>query len=307
MINTERISKNIDRETGYFFLRSMGGSWYETFIEENFVSIVYPYVYASELNERTTDYVKRKIMANEGTIADDSISMGKATKIFNRIYNFHNLVEGDVIIIPNENTNILSFGYISSNETFRPIIEPYTMAKRIIWVAHQSIYQLDAHFIKLKKNQNAIIDASFLAEFIDAVMNPVYVKDNIAHLVFDIVEENGIHLTALTNFGSRLTEMLSTINEYFEFGEEIDNIEVQVTLNSPGKLKVKLSNGRSLLLAAAILSIMSCGHADNVNLEQDQKDQIIEYMDVHENQMATMEASLDSMRVNTERFENLRN
>lgn len=307
MINTERISKNIDRETGYYFLRSMGGSWYETFIEENFVSIVYPYVYASELNERDGDYVKRKIMANEGTIANDSISMGKATKIFNRIYNFHNLAEGDVIIIPNENTNILSFGYVSSNETFRPIIEPYTMAKRMTWVAHQSIHQLDPNFIKLKKNQNAIIDASFLAEFIDAVMNPVYVKNDIAHLVFDITEENGIHLTDLTNFGSQLTEMLSSINEYFEFGEEIDEIEVQVTLNSPGKLKVKLPRGRSLLLAAAILSIMSCGHADNVNLEQQQKDQIIEYMEVHNNQMTTMEASLDSMRVNTERFENLRN
>lgn len=307
MINTENISNNINRETGYFFLRSMGGAWYETFLEENFVSIVYPYVYARELNERNGEYIKRKIMANEGTIADNSVSMGKATKIYNRIYNFHNLVEGDVIIIPNENTKALSFGYITSNETFRPQIEQYTMAKRIKWVAHKSIRELDPNFIKLKKNQNAIIDASHLSEFIDAVMNPVYVKNNIAHLVFDIVEENGIHLTDLTNFGSSLTEMLTSINGHFEFGEEIEDIEVQVTLNSPGKLKVKLPNGRSLLLAAAILSIMSCGNADNINLEQEQKDQIIEYMEVHQGQMNTMEASIDSMRVNTERFENLRN
>lgn len=307
MINVERISKEIERETGYYFLRSMGGAWYDTFIERNFVSIVYPYVYASELNERDTDYIRMKILANEHTDINSSSSIGRATKILKRIYNFHNLGEGDVVIIPNESTHLLSFGYITSNVTFRPEIEPYTMAKSINWVAHLPITQLDPNFIRLKKNQNALMDASFLSEYIDAVMNPVYVKNNVTHLVFDIVEENGIHLTDLTHFGTNLTTMLNSINEYFEFNELIEDIEVKVTLNSPGKLIVNLQNGRSLLIAAAILSIMSCGNADNINLEQSQKRQILNYMETETVQMNTIQESMDSLRVNRNRFENLRN
>jgi restriction system protein len=125
--------------------------------------------------------------------------------------------------------------------------------RNVEWVEVKGLNQLDSIFYQIKKNRHALSNVNGFAKYIDKVIKTLFVKNGFSHFVLDINKEEEINLVMLLQLIENARKLMDELNSTFNLGDSVDQSSISINLQSPGKLELRLLNGKSLILLAMLL------------------------------------------------------
>lgn len=271
----------INEKSDYWFVRTDGGLYFDTFFSNGFIGIGWDDILLRDLH-KPIEEVKAKIANAYVDIEDLDERYGKmkATDIYNKVLRFKNLRRNDVIIIPSENSDFLSFGLIADDAIYEDANEshgcPYIKRRKVNWIneAPKPFDTLDNAFYKIRKSRHSISNVNDYADYIDSEMYNVYKKEDKSHFVINVNKEGEINWLELANTLLEMHQMMAEINEVFGLNESVIDGSIQIAIQSPGLFNLG-QKGIALILLATALGASSCSQvkgnmneADKVKLEQ---------------------------------------
>lgn len=262
--------RQIDPKRKYWFIRTDSGNNYQTFCNNGFIGINWDEISVSEILSNSSAELKEKIALRFGLDSQSSNGKRKISDIHNKLHHFNNLKKGDIIVIPSENSEYLSFGEISDDCTYEGVSGDfecdYIKRRSVDWVKTDlSINALDPTFFKIKKTRHTISDISSFDYYIDSILYPAYRKLDNSHFVINIATTEEINMLSLAEMLFGIHHIMQLINTAFNLGEDIEEGTIRIYLQSPGLLNIK-QPGYALVLAACLLGSSGC-HLNNQNPE----------------------------------------
>lgn len=226
----------------YWLIRTEGGSFYQTFVTEGYVSIGFEKINLDDIAQLKRDDLKNIIKE----LHPDSKRPGI---ILNSLYRFSKEVKiGDIIIIPSKNSRNLCIGQATSKayqiaeKIKKEEIEDeiYTYQKRIDvkWIAEISKNNFDIYVFRLLNTHQCILNINSYRNIINRMIFPFYYQDGAIHVSLYVSSHKPISLSSTNNLLA-LPVKLAKLYEDFT-GDIIDkeNISLKSTINSPGSIEV---------------------------------------------------------------------
>lgn len=296
----------VNTGTDYWFVRTDSGTYFETYLQNGFVGIGWNYITLEDLTKSDVD-VKEKIGRFEKLDLEDSNNKRLVTTIYTKLLRFKNLAKGDRIVIPSAASGQFAFGtiedknpYVDADQSFDC---EYYKRRRVRWGVVKFIEDLDPNFYKIKMSRHAISSVKENGWLIDKVLESLFVKDGRSHFVLNILKEDPIQLATLTNLVSSITTLSNNINAHFDLGESPDTSAIRLQLQSPGTIEIILEKGKSLIILAAVLSIISCGGSDDhLRIPQGEKDQINDFINLNSHEIDSIRNSMEALEVNKDKI-----
>lgn len=260
----------IPNKTEYWFVRTDDGQYFDTYTEEGFIAIGWNNISLFELrnSKKNDDVIRKKLIESEGLDVDNSNTKAKLTGIINKLHNFDKLKKGDVIIVPSKGSERLAFGIIKDGITNVSETEDkckYRKRKLVEWKEVKYIEELDNIFYKIKSNRHSISNIDGYSQYIDKVINTLFLKDDNVHYVIDLKTQDDINVISLVNLIDGIQDLINAINIDFNLNERVEENAIKLNLQSPGQIEFKLPSGRTLVLLAMILSTGCTGASSQVN------------------------------------------
>lgn len=264
--------------TTYWFIRTDTGTLTEKFLEEGFIAIGYNGITVDNLANMSDSELKEKIKRlyeHEFIDLPDKSVKGRVTGILNRIKCFHSIKENDIVIIPSEHSDQLSFGIVTSSfteEAYTETSEEYSKRKSVDWILpNQPIRLLSPKFYQVKRYRRSIYDVTeWAGDVTDSMLYDVYRKGENSYYSIKINTDDPINWVTLKDYLSDLHTLLTAINEEFNLGEDVDASEIKVNLQSRGILNLIQPKGRSLIYLALALGAISCTDKNELPTDDEQ-------------------------------------
>ncbi|GEM_PF-2975562 len=282
----------LDPDVKYWFIRSDSGQHFEAFLDNDFIAIGWNAITLYDLTQVPVEQTRQKI-SNTYNIPLNSKSNRRAvTGIYNKLKNFIELKQGDIIFIPSQNSDQLAFGYIDSQTVTvdQENIQGcnYYKKRRVQWLTGPiNINSLDPTFFKIRRPRHAISEISKEYQYyIDSVLFNLYEKDNSTHFVIRVTEQNEINLVTLSKVLSDLSELMSVVQDKFGLNEDITQSTIRINLQSPGLFNIK-HLGATLGLVACLIGVQGC--------REQQSEEVIKRINEIEAQYPEL---VDSSRIN---------
>lgn len=248
----------VNDNRSYWFVRTFGGEIFEDFIINNHIGLGFnnvpqQYIVDCEKSEnkeaqnKLYDYLKNNTNYEGGSI----------TKWKNQLIRFqHEMKSGDIVVIPNRDSNILSIGEITSsvkpfesNEKFYFKDEFYDYPNRIRevkWIKHRPKHFFQNDLRNLFSSRQGITNANDYANKIESGISNMFIRNDKMRLVISINQNEDINAFALRDFLDSLTFF------YKEFCQELG-----IENNEELYIKIKLqSKGKTVLIGAAAAAIV---------------------------------------------------
>lgn len=248
----------VNDNRAYWFVRTYGGEVFEDFIINNHIGLGFnnvPQQYIvecenfenNEAQNRLYDFLKNNTNYEGGSI----------TKWKNQLIRFqHEMKNGDIVVIPNKDSNILSIGEITSSVKplesnkkfyFKDEIHDYpNRVREVKWIKHRPKHFFQNDLRNLFSTRQAITNANDYANKIESGISNMFIRENKMRLVISINQNEDINAFALRDFLDSLTYF------YKEFCQELgieDNEELYI--------KIKLqSKGKTVLIGSAAAAIV---------------------------------------------------
>lgn len=288
----------IKQNRQYWYIRTMKGKLYDEFYNNGYVAIAYNGINFDDLYKLSEYDLRIKVghllsgkqgstvdeePIDEGTENDNSNLNRKISSTINKLRTFVGMKADDIVIIPKYQSTEFAFGRVLSDQPYSDSeninVCKFYKRKKINWIEKKTRYELDPIFNTLRINQHGISNVDLkLAPFIDRVMQPIYIKDDILTVVFNITDQNDISLVTFNNF---ITEFL----ELCKKNGNIDDISIKLRLNSPGQVSFSQSirnNTSSLAIAAMSFALSSCNNSVNENRISNSNLNLIEHHNVRD-------------------------
>lgn len=299
----------IDNEKNYWFVRTDGGEYFETYYENGFIAIGWNYISIEDLGNLVglAFDVRQKIAHNEGLNLNQSLDKGKITTIFNKLKAFKELRRGDLVIIPSENSQRLAFGFIADNQIYTnpddPIC-PFVKRRRVHWVENMDIDELDKIFFQIRISRHTISSINGYESYIDKVVKTLFLKNGYSHYVLDLKTNEDINFNTLLKLVNNIRFLTQELNNIYNLGEDLDENAIKLNLQSRGKIEFKFLNGKSLILLATLLGPMTLNNGladvsreDRIKLEQ--------FREVHRAEIELIEIALDELEVDRDKINSI--
>lgn len=281
----------ISSQKEYWYLGTDGGAHYEDFIRNGYIGIGANFIPASAILEENLKYLRSAVISHnkryKPTDFDhlDQRNKSSVTKTVNELFAFKNLKKGDVVLIPSEDSGYFSIGEIADDEIYHASGEAFAgcahvKRRKVNWLKTSIRHNYcNSLFYSLKDAHQTIISIKKHADFIDSLLEELYLKDGDCFLSLRINKESDINLKELKDLFDNYLELISMINKDFHFGEKIDGTTVKLSLNSPGFINIKLPVGKSLIVASLIVSMFLNGCTnEQISMEINRENIPIEYI-----------------------------
>ncbi len=288
----------LPQENDYWFVRTDGGKYFDTFLENGFIAIGWNPVTLDDLNNKTILEVKKKIARAEKFDLDNRYQATEATKIYNKILHFRDLRKNNVIVMPSEGSASFSFGVVSTEKTYEVETEvnncKYYKRRRVKWVKTVTFSELDNIFYRIRRPQHALSNINEYSSHIDSVMYDVFKKDDYSHFVVRVKLDSSIHLNTLATTLQAIYQLMSLVNREFNLNEDIEDSSIKITLQSPGFFNLK-QKGIALVLVAMLLGSTGCDVKGN--LDEPNKEKAKTFSEDYGDELEALRNKLDSMDV----------
>lgn len=246
-------------ERDYWFVRTHFGQDFDAFYINGFIGIGWDYITKQDLNnaEENQERIKARIAREESldpTIPKDKT---KISTIYGKLIRFRDLKKDDIVIIPTARSERLAFGKITDDEITTEVFDttyPYIKKRKVEWLKVVDLDLLDPIFFQVKKNMHGLSNVNVFKFYIDSVIRPLYISNEKIYLNFDIEKETGIPGIEYFSFGSEFIELLKDLNTSTFPSENISDLEVRMSLNSPGKSAFITQAKKTLLGLMLVMS-----------------------------------------------------
>lgn len=264
------MSVKLSDDTNYWLVRTYGGKYYSEFVNEGYVAIGWNDISNLDLIKRAADDPKslEQLMSMSQILQlNEGKEEGQPGRIANPILRFVNEMKiGDVVIIPSVDSERVQFGVITSDvyvEMNKSILADegnISLFKRrnVNWLEWRDRNTLDPYLYRLFNSHGAVNKANDYAEYINRTLYSYYIKDDKAHLVFNVKKQDGILGVDLVNLIYGILQSVEIFCE--DVGSEFNNndIEVKLTLNSPGLIEFSGAI-QQIGIAAFVISVLIGG------------------------------------------------
>ena len=261
----------INNKINYWFIRTQGGDFYKTFLDNSYIAIGYDSINLSLIQKAANDKSGKKYLAEiiKKQFPDES----KPGYIGNQLIDFsYNIKKGDVIIIPSESSSKISIGEVLET----PIYElknslgendcPYLKRKKIKWLKlNLTFNQIDPKLFSIKYSQRTItrIHEEF-HPYIDRIISPIYIKNDNAHLAINV--ERNEDFPAYDVFKT-WTELLDLTEEFGNEEQIVINkkdINLKINVQSPGTIEfITYSVVGIIVLAILVTALIGAEYESN--------------------------------------------
>lgn len=300
---TQEILNSIDvlpANANYWFIRTDGGQYFETFFNNEFIGINWNDITLSDLG-RPVDVVKDKIYRTQKLDKKLQKDRKRATDIYNKLIRFKDLKRNDVVVIPSENSELLGFGIIADDAPFELSEEkfdcPYLKRRKIKWIVdHPKRFDsVDDVFYKIRKSRHAISSVDAYASQIDSAMYNVYKKQDKSHFVVNVKSSEEINWLLLAEMLKEMHFLMSEVNKAFNLREDMHEGTIQIALQSPGFFNLG-HKGFSLILLAALLGASGCSDVEG-SLPKTEKKKFEQFKSDYSTQIDSTKSRLNKIDV----------
>jgi restriction system protein len=254
--------KVIEPDRGYWFVRTDSGVNYDTFVKYGFIGIGWNQITLEDLVKLSPKEAQEKIAKTQNYNLELTRGKSKATAIYNKLIRFRDIKKGDVVIIPSFHSSRLAFGIVEDSNVFIDTEKSheceYYKRKKVSWVLQKNIDSLDQVFYEVKITRHAISNVKQYEDFIDRVTSTFYYKDNFGNFVFEINKDEDINLIQLVDLISSIQTVITEINKFYGYGENVEENVIKLSLQSKGKFTLKSPIGRSLATFGLVFSLFDC-------------------------------------------------
>lgn len=268
IINSLNVFNN---QRNYWFIRTQGGDFYKTFLENSYIAIGYDSINLSLIKNAANDKSGKKYLAE--VIKKQFPDESKPGYIGNQLIDFsYNIKKGDIVIIPGESSSKISIGEVVET----PVYEiknnlgesdcPYLKRKKIKWLKKNLTFNhIDSKLFSIKYSQRTItrIQDDF-HPYIDRIISPIYIKNDNAHLAINVErKENFPAYDVFTTW----TELLDLTEEYGK-EEQIEinkkDIDLKINVQSPGTIEfITYSVIGIVVLATLVTALIGAEYESN--------------------------------------------
>ena len=188
--------KSIKDETNYWLVRTMGGDFYDEYVDKNFIAIGYNEIFVDDLThlpqkERPARKILQEMLKarkdsirNTGYPASQMIRFAREMKV------------GDIVVVPASSSYKVTFGVIESDiyqETSNlhaALGCPFAKRRNVKWIRTSMRHSLPAELQLMFNSRHIISEISGYAPFIDNFLNDFYTKGNMTYLVLRVKQED---------------------------------------------------------------------------------------------------------------------
>lgn len=234
----------VNNQRSYWFIRTNGGDFYKTFLENDYVAIGYDRIRLLSLNQahhnKNLHNFLIEIIRNE--YPDETRPGYIATQLIDFTYK---VKKGDIVIIPSESSSSISIGEVLETPIFEVKNKisdndcPYLKRKKVRWLRKNSILEnIHPKLINIKFNQRTVTKIpEYYDPFIERFLNPIYIKNDNAHLAINIQRKQDLPAYDV------LKAWIDLLDITEEFGES-ENLEInkkdvtfKFNVESPGTIE----------------------------------------------------------------------
>lgn len=240
----------IEESRNYWFIRTLGGKWYDDFIAGNYVAIGWNELNLSQINSiKSIKELDKKI---KNLYPRQSRNGLTTSQLFRFVFE---MTVGDVVVIPSKNSESFAFGIIEGEAYENTIIEAdkcdFYKRRKINWVLNIAVNKIDKTLRSIRYTHNTISGLNSYSDFIDRQLNGfAYTKGNLGYMTFNVESSNNIKAQDLADFINSTLDLI-TLNNPDVYRE---SIEIRASLNSPGPITYISLAGAIVITAATILS-----------------------------------------------------
>lgn len=241
----------------YWFIRTQKGSYYEDFINLRFVGIEWDKVSDKEFIENASEEdLKIEVATQYPGIDKPGYAAGQISKFTKGIR------KGDIILIPNEHSEWISFGevvddeiylYEEDDDDFQTILDDFydtpqegkeksvlKKRRRVEWLKQVKRIDLDPYLYGIIYAHNAVVDANRYSLFIDRTLSQFYIKGDEAYLTYKVNKKKNIPYCDLVNFLNNNSALIDYINKYCpELKINHEELVLKINVQSRGPVQLK--------------------------------------------------------------------
>lgn len=235
----------IDEERNYWFIRTEGGEYFDSFYFDSFIGIEWNEISnLDEIKNNDIDYLKGRVYAEYPNEKKPGY-IAKQIKKF--VCDIH---KGDIVLIPNKNSEKIAFGEIIDEDAYtyeennegmffllddEDNVEILKKRRNVRWFKVLNRDQLDPYLYKIIYSHSAIVDASPYEKFIDRTLHKIYIKGDKASVSMNVTTKEGISAIDISSY---VYNTVSLIDLYNSFDNTIsynkNSIEAKINVQSPG-------------------------------------------------------------------------
>lgn len=230
----------ISKNARYWLIRTYGGKYYDTFLNEKFVGL--GWYWEKDLCE------KLKISPSSSEYAQ-IIKRYKKNNYYQRIINtfIKEIKIGDFIISPAYRASKVLFGKIDGDIIFTNEF-PYSRKRAVQWIKEVEWEELPKTMIKFLSTQNSLCSANNISNEIERLIYDFYFKDNQAYIKLQVQRQEAISLKSINELLTCLTKNIIQDNQVF----------FKTELSSPGFLQF-WGSPKGIILIATLLHFLVGG------------------------------------------------
>lgn len=245
----------INPERQYWLVRTDGGNLWEQFKVEGFIGIGWN-EFSDKNKFKLDDNQEKEILLKEEIRS--KYETDKPGTIINPIRRFmFDMKIGDIIMIPSEGSNIITFGEISSDfylyeMTDEDIDEEkcdYIKRRNFKFLKEVNRPDLDPILFKMFQAHQVISSANNYASVIDRTLESIYIKDGISHLKIDVKTKDPIK-------GKSLYMLQKLIFDELDVSKDVD---MKINVQSPGFLEFISNNIWNLIFIILGINVIIGG------------------------------------------------
>lgn len=273
LVEIDRIIERIEQvptEKRYWLIRTQSGKFYESFRNHGFVALEHEKISLFEINLILQKFpASKKLAVRE--LKDLAARRYPDEKqpgiIAGQLYNFViELRKGDIVVIPSENSDIISIGEVKSyiipeltDSELKSTECDYKKRKLVNWIKDVRKSEIDPFLWKMLQSHQAINNISHYGEVLERTIGNFFIKDEEASLILEVQSENEINAKQLFSLGHYLLEYAEKFIYDQGLPLDIGLVDVKINLNSPGKIQLKAPNARTIWLIAVLAVCVSGG------------------------------------------------
>lgn len=272
-----KLIANMDSEKHYWFLRTMGGNFFEEFYNDGFVAIGYDEILMKNLRDLPErDDEARAMLKVLLDTRNRDLTLAQTAKAAGQILKFYReMNKGDVVVIPGYQSKYFAFGIVES-ELYEDNMEhsegqcPFIKKRRIKWLKRVGRSQLDSKFLLGLGNQQTMSCIDSYAEFIDRKIQQLYTKGDKTYLILRVNQDKGLTWDDFC-FIADLGDLFKGISEKNGVDVDLTKIDMRINVQSPGDILMICPDGMGYLLPLALI-VLSCvalpgGHVKFLGME----------------------------------------
>lgn len=238
----------VSEDKNYWLVRTQGGKYYDEFRRGGFIGINWNEISWSEIESNNRKEIISLLKDHNPDVRNPSNAARQLT-VFRKV-----MKKGDTVIITGRGSRVFSIGEIVDDEfttaeitpeqlANNPRLCPYEKRRNVTWLKELTKWEVEMPMFKLLQHaQQTITDAGEYQDYIESKIHDFFIRGNNAQLTLRVKREGHIPAVKFFTLGKELLDLAEEFLESIDDSSavvDIDKVETQINLNSPGNFNFK--------------------------------------------------------------------